>query len=1033
MYIMFAFALVFGLAATVITAAPGPAEAQSSPTPFRLVPGLSMNVKTANETFTVVDAAGNPVPGAFVSNWQAIQGEGTGAVEIVAGGQDGNNSVTVRMVVIGDAIITCDVDNRAGYTALLNAEKKWGEITRTVLESASVDDVEVGETRIVNEKVFASFLPGPVEAPAGGAKITWWLFENDDADLAQSALEDLIERFGPDNYSYVTGPTGYGEGCGQYNWWGYEGDGTFIPETLLDGLYALYGAQATAITTAEGAVIAPTTKYVTYTDTEGEVLGVGNTNIGVTFGDTGNGEAEPVIVVVLADYPLDKNGENNVCIEYIKFTPQGVTTTCQVKTPQLRWAGEKIVLDKCWPVDPGSSLSYDIVDDLTTVSYDLYAAVYSLEGESIGNLEPIDEFLGIQFAGIDGPPIAGFNAWELGLPTGADQVIQMLGGLSVFQVTDGPMHFDQESCVSSAILVSEQSGQADVNAALYGIHVDLIFEGQHPNFRSLLGTVVWGYGPEMNHGFVVYYMDFEDVVLAEDITPASSLTNLPVDEDVDVAVQVRGFIDYQNTALGPAIDRDTLQIRAQEIVDTNNDGIVDKVLPEGRWVMPDDWWAMANYNFAFRSNFDLMDSAAEDDISTSTPDFIDGPFNTDVVTTNPPGEAEDPTVGPFSTLQRWSCDLMWEASATVPTSAMAMGRNTVVPDGVMNWYDAPMPQALVTFDINGASLPMAQVPGLTGLWKSNLLGYGVDLAGHYLSPYYLVEVPSSYYIPPYGYEWDSWNWDSYDGHGPYEFWGDLMVKSYSDEEPSVENIMDVEVYSDNHGIAAMTAVALDTEGTITVTATADFPDRFLKGKYGPKTSDDIEIQWGVVEFDPDFEGVPRVCEEVEGCSVEFVNLTTGATKPYKSALWDFGDGTIPVEQLGAQAQQGQTITHSYAKAGVFDVTLTMTDANDVVAYQIEFDYITVGEGGAGNTATWDFSGPGCFPKHLPDSFFGSVQLGSVTGVPDAVQGVYYNDAGTWKFWAPEAPGTTLATLVGGLSADYLVCVTGASSWDIPLP
>lgn len=1028
MYIMFAFALVFGLAATVITAAPGPAEAQSFTPPFELVPGLSMNVKTANETFTVVDYYGTPVPGAFVSNWQAIEGEGTGEVEIVAGGQDGNNSITVRMVVIGDAIITCNVDNGQGYTDFLNAEKKWGEITRTVLESPSVDDVEVGETRIVNEKVFAQFLPGPVEAPAGGAKVTWWLLENDAGDLAQSALEDLIQRFGPENNSYVSGPTGYGEGCGAYSWWGYEGDGTFIPETLLDALYALYGAQATSITTAEGDVITPTTKYVTYTDTEGEDLGVGNTNIGVTFSDTGNGEAEPVIVVVLADYPLDKNGENPVCVEYIKFTPQAVTTTCQVKTPQLRWAGEKIVLDKCWPVDPGSSMSFDAYNNVTTVSYDLYAAVYSLEGESVGNLEPITDFDGIQFEGNDGPPIAMFDAYELGLPTGADQVIQMLGGVSVIDPVEHPILVDQESCVSSAILVSEQSGQADVNAALYGIHIDLIFEGQHPNFGRLLGTEVWGYGPEMNHGFVVYFMDFEDVVLAEDITPASTLTNLPVDEDVDVAVQVRGYIDYTHTALGPAIDPDTLQIRAQELVDTNNDGIVDKVLPEGRWVMPDDWWAMANNNYALRSNWDLMDSAHEDDISS---DYIDGPFNTDVVTTDPPGEAEDPTIGPFSTLQRWSCGLMWEASATVPTSAMAFGRNTVVPDGVMNWYDAPMPQALVTFDVTGASLPLAQVPGLTGLWKSDLLGYGVNLAGHYLSPYYMVEVPSSYYIPPYGYEWDSWMWDYSDRNGPYEFWGDLMVKSYSDEEPSVVNDMDVEVYSDNHGIAAMTAVALDTEGTITVTATADFPDRFLKGKYGPTTSDDIDIQWGVVEFDPDFEGVPRVCEEVEGCSVEFVNLTTGATKPYKHATWDFGDGTAPV--VDQAIQNGQKVTHQYAKAGVFDVTLTMTDANDVVAYQIEFDYITVGEGGAGNTATWDFSGPGCFPKHLPDSFFGSVQLGSLTGVPSAVQGVYYNNSGTWEFWAPGAPGTTLATLVGGLSADYLVCVTGASSWDIPLP
>ena len=47
--------------------------------------------------------------------------------------------------------------------------------------------------------------------------------------------------------------------------------------------------------------------------------------------------------------------------------------------------------------------------------------------------------------------------------------------------------------------------------------------------------------------------------------------------DADVAVQVRGFVDYTNTALGPAIDPDTGLKRAELIVDTNNDGIVDKV------------------------------------------------------------------------------------------------------------------------------------------------------------------------------------------------------------------------------------------------------------------------------------------------------------------------------------------------------------------------------------------------------------------------------------------------------------------------
>jgi len=194
----------------------------------------------------------------------------------------------------------------------------------------------------------------------------------------------------------------------------------------------------------------------------------------------------------------------------------------------------------------------------------------------------------------------------------------------------------------------------------------------------------------------------------------------------------------------------------------------------------------------------------------------------------------------------------------------------VVPDGVMNWYDAPMPQALVTFDVTGRSVPIIDV-ALTGLSKGDLVGYGYTGSPKvYHSPYYFVEVPSSPWIPANGYEWNSWIY----GDGPYELWGDLMVRSitgvppYTDGEFGINtpadqiNVLDVEVYSDNHGIAAVTALPLGEfgkAGSISITATADFPDRFLKGKYGPLTSEDIEITWGLIEFDPDFEGVPRAC------------------------------------------------------------------------------------------------------------------------------------------------------------------------------
>ena len=58
---------------------------------------------------------------------------------------------------------------------------------------------------------------------------------------------------------------------------------------------------------------------------------------------------------------------------------------------------------------------------------------------------------------------------------------------------------------------------------------------------------------------------------------------------------------------------------------------------------------------------------------------------------------------------------------------------------------------------------------------------------------------------------------------------------------------------------------------------------------------------------------------------------------------------------------------------------------------------------------------------------------NLADVPDEVQGVYWWDGDEWLFWAPGVPGTTLATLGGGHTFDYMVAVTAACEWTIPLP
>jgi len=581
-----------------------------------------------------------------------------------------------------------------------------------------------------------------------------------------------------------------------------------------------------------------------------------------------------------------------------------------VKTPQLRWAGEKIVLEQDL---------YDFMHGGDN-SKGQYIATFHLEAQSVGEL------------------------------SGAG------GGMKYKETSEGDIWVwvDSEETIPKAILETEVQGEADINLKLYEAG-----GRSNPNDVNTWRLIA---EPLVNYGFLVYFLAFEDVTLTDvdlgaiaDITPEDTLVRLPVHDDVPVAVQVRGWFTS-----------DELPGTTRVAVDVDGDGLYD--MPAGRYVMPDDWWGLAGYDYDNRSNWDLMDSAHEDDIDSEDDTSMwwwgeEGPFNTDVVTTDPPGLAEKPTIGPFNTLQIWSTDMMWEASATVPTSDWwYSARNTVVPDGVMNPWDAPMPQALVDFEITG--LENVNDADLSDLHKMELVGYGVNAVnGDLESPFYLMEIPSHMNIPANDYAWASW-----DGDGPYEMWHDLFVRDIDDMESgqgtSAANVNDddVEVYSDNHGIAGVIADAIDEDGSVTIVATAEYPASLKRGKYPPVKSDEITIEWGIVEFDPDFEGIPRNCAEVEGCSVEFTNMTTGATTPYKYATWDFGDGTTPVQQTGAAAQAGQTITHQYAKAGVFDITLTMEDAEGVVAYQIEFDYIVVGEGGAGNSATWSFDDPGCFPK-----------------------------------------------------------------------
>jgi len=910
-------------------------------------PTLAKDVKSGKQIFALKGAlanetcqVGDPAEDCGPATWEFRPGQGLSGVGQPGSGEDiivqrvfdkGAWSVPTESDILGglsgaEAVEVCSIqigevhgyaDNVPVYTGGditdaanwecvdgLNGEKKWGEIEETELTAwtdtpcaqrpAFAGDTEISrvidlggaatEDVLVQELVIANFLPGPVPAPAGDAKITWWLLENDELDECQDALEDLMEMF--DNYDYASGELGWGEGCGRYAEWAASPDPDFIPYDIIEDIYATCAAMDTLFTDAECVDIVDTTKTVTHTDGLGDPLGEGYTNVNVEFSEVGStGLAEPVIVVVLAEYDTNYNGENPVCVEYIKFKPTKVIIpeVCQVKTPQVRWAGEKIVLEKDWGPDAAVAL-----------------VGFFLEEGVIGNMIPLNDT----------------TSWA------------SEDARTVFTTCDC-------SGVARAMFETEQQGQVDIKCVLYG---SMEAVGDLDGFNEIL-TYVGELDVIGNHGFLVYYLALEDVEVDEAL---SDLEGIEAGDDADVLVKVRGWFTSDalpGTSRGPVLGEDGITY----------------VRPAGRYILPDDWAALAGSDEATssmysRPQYDLMNTPG--DGVTSTDEW--GPFDTGVRTTTPPGEADDPVIGPFNTLQPWNCvDVdgnptnMWIADDLVPadykvaaptvTAPVVLAipsndwtgldlRNTVVPDTTIDEFDCPMPQALVTFELSDDTI-------LIELDKGDSLGYGVDGAGNYMAPFYGMEIPTHWLIPVAGYRWDSWGlWTgSAADDGPYDFWADLGITPDDDDV--------LEVYCDNHGYAGVTIDGEDmADECVTLDVIADFP--VLACKY-PAVDTEQGVCWGIEleHLNADFEVSDRTGEAP--ITISFYGLkgagtgapwTTGGTQPYVKAEWDFdGDGTIDwTEEATTSALTLVTQTFEFTAGGEYSPWLRVTDSNGLV-------------------------------------------------------------------------------------------------------
>ncbi len=648
----------------------------------------------------------------------------------------------------GDIIIRVKLtqyeDGKPVDEITLVTEKKWGRIYESKLDVydgpdfKNTDTVEWAADRApsvhkqrLTDTITGDFFEVMGFPPAEGAVVHWWLLDN--TSINQAEIQKLMD--------YLAGDPVHGKRFDYYSATGrYTMTDDFMRHPVtndprqafqwLDDYAAAH--QPAGIFSIDPVSGTAGSQFYGWNTSDAD--GKAQADLVVDVDAMTPCKKYSVMIVVLVSYPGGTtpqddphHGENPVAVQVGKKTyhKDPKPEIDDVKTPQLRWAGEKIVLEHDWGVGPAAAQAYwewEAISNSTTdnywegwVEHTRYAVTHWLELESIGNLEPVSAAPGSYIISTPWDETIEYDLSDL-LPAG-------FGAQEVWQEVFGE---------SQVIHSTEQSGQVDVNAALYAVTVRAWAEGHWDGDERIitdrLEPEITVDGPIRNHGFLVYFLALEDVVLSE-VTPPASITDLQAgEEDAHVAVEVRGFFDYRNSNLIPTT-------REARPIDLDGDGTDDVILPAGRYVLPDDWWILAGTrDVSLRPNWDLMDSAHHDNIYSLNPlgPFFDGDDPNDLLpwTTNPPGEARFPTIGPFSTLQQWSNEAMWITEATVPTSLMAVlidedERNTVVPDGEIDKWDAPMPPALVMFNID--TQKSHQNASLSTLWKFMLEGYGYTI------------------------------------------------------------------------------------------------------------------------------------------------------------------------------------------------------------------------------------------------------------------------------------------------------------------
>ena len=504
-----------------------------------------------------------------------------------------------------------------------------------------------------------------------------------------------------------------------------------------------------------------------------------------------------------------------------------------VKRVFLAWAGQRVILEHDWRTPPGDAAD---VEPNGSCPFAGPTPIRYVKGSGPGNFLPA---LGASIDGESDPMTA---------------VVEVSAGS---QQLPSQVPFDpQGACISRVLYESEDQGQVDIEA--------------FPDPGVPQAPMV---------AFVVYYMKLESVALSLEAALAKPSVNATngdfapgnpwapssgavtvtrnISTDLLVRGRVKGFFTNNNPSGRPG---------------TSN-------LPPDRWVMPDDWALLAGGPAdpadgsdamgtaeQFRPYYDIM-SAPNSGLACSGLEGLcmERPIGEDTVS-----EVPGPFVGPYSVL-----DIPGISSAALGNTLPFSVRETILRDGDIDMWDAPMPPALVSVDIRGAGyLRQVRKQDVYYLGDPDMQGPGQSFP----NLFYRSNIPDSPFIPAVvaggGYLWDSWGNDGPggNGQGAHEFWTPVLVgvnaQGASDPTLTQDDLLELEgiaaaaddstiartlvVYSDNHGefmvaangkfkAASGSCEPSPVAGTSTITAVADYPD--FRGKHFTVASNVATVTW----------------------------------------------------------------------------------------------------------------------------------------------------------------------------------------------